>query len=234
MRRSTRVAGCAPRGVHYPSGVRIRRTDATADAPDSPPEATDAEATDASDAHRSAAGTTPRKGRPTPTRAEAEARNRQPLVVNDRKAAKKRARAERNKAFARQQEAMRTGDDRYLPPRDKGPVRRAARDYVDSRFLPSQIFLPGAFVIMLGMLVVGQFFPGSEGVIVLAMYLLLVLSIITSVFAVFMMKRRLLREYGDRYTKGTVWYAFIRSMYPRFLRQPKPQVRIGGEPVVPK
>ncbi|MGC5627095.1 DUF3043 domain-containing protein [Georgenia sp. Z1344] len=208
--------------------MRIRRTDASPAAPEddgAAPEVVD---------ERPAAGTTPRKGRPTPTKAEAAARNRQPLVVNDRKAARQRAKAERNKAFALQQEAMRTGDERYLPARDRGPARRAARDWIDAKFLPSQIFLPGAFVIMLGMLIVGQFFPGYEGVIVMSMYVLLVLSIVTSVIAVFLMKRRLVAEHGARYQKGTVWYAFIRSMYPRFLRQPKPQVRIGGEPVRPK
>lgn len=177
---------------------------------------------------------TPRKGRPTPTKAEAAARNRQPLVVTDRRAAKRRAREERNKAYALQQQAMRTGDDRYLPPRDRGPVRRAARDWVDARFLPSQVFLPGAFVIMLGMLIVGRFFPGFEGYIVLAMYILLIVSILVSVIAVHLMKRSLVAEFGDRYVNGTIWYAFMRAMYPRFLRQPRPQVATGGGPVKPK
>ncbi|MGC5616321.1 DUF3043 domain-containing protein [Georgenia sp. Z1491] len=209
--------------------MRVRRTDASPEAPEHSEGADDLAADE-----RSAPGATPRKGRPTPTKAEAAARNRQPLVVNDRKAARKRAKEQRNKNFALQQQAMRTGDERYLPARDRGPVRRAARDWIDSRFLPSQIFLPGAFVIMLAMLVVGQFLPGYEAAIVMAMYLLLVLSIITSVIAVLILKRRLVAEHGDRYVKGTVWYAFIRSMYPRFLRQPKPQVRIGGGPVQPR
>ena len=38
--------------------------------------------------------------------------------------------------------AMRTGDDRYLPERDRGPVKRFIRDYVDSRFQFIQILLP--------------------------------------------------------------------------------------------
>ena len=29
---------------------------------------------------------------------------------------------------------MKTGDERYFLPRDKGPVRRFIRDFVDSRF----------------------------------------------------------------------------------------------------
>ena len=36
--------------------------------------------------------------------------------------------------MAKQREALANGDERYLPARDKGPVRRFVRDYVDSRF----------------------------------------------------------------------------------------------------
>src|SRR5262245_47732826 len=75
------------------------------------------------------------KGRPTPSRKEAEAARKAGFKKprNRREAAeqrRQRARAERVKT----QEAMRTGDDRYLPPQDKGPVRRFARDYVDARY----------------------------------------------------------------------------------------------------
>lgn len=43
--------------------------------------------------------------------------------------------------MARQREAMASGDERYLPVRDKGPVRRFARDYVDSRWCVAEFFL---------------------------------------------------------------------------------------------
>src|SRR6266508_5853131 len=74
------------------------------------------------------------KGRPTPTRKEAEAarkaayrkpRNRREATQLQRE----RSRAER----VRVHEAMKSGDDRYLPAPDKGQVRRLARDYVDAR-----------------------------------------------------------------------------------------------------
>jgi len=73
-----------------------------------------------------------RKGRPTPKRREAEQARRRPLVPDgrgDRKALKAQAKVRREREY----QAMITGDDRNLPPRDKGPVRRWVRDYVDAR-----------------------------------------------------------------------------------------------------
>ena len=42
---------------------------------------------------------------------------------------------------------MRTGDERYLPARDKGPVRRFIRDYVDSRFSFIELMIPLLMVV---------------------------------------------------------------------------------------
>ena len=66
----------------------------------------------------------------------------------DRKEAAKRQRDARRADMARQREALASGDERYLPARDKGPVRRFARDYVDSRFCVAEFFLPLAVVIL--------------------------------------------------------------------------------------
>ncbi len=43
---------------------------------------------------------------------------------------------------------MKTGDERYLPPRDKGPVRRFIRDFVDSRFSFIELMVPLLVVTM--------------------------------------------------------------------------------------
>ena len=48
----------------------------------------------------------------------------------------------------RQRQALASGDERYLPARDKGPVRRFARDFVDSRFNIAEYFLPMAVIIL--------------------------------------------------------------------------------------
>ena len=85
------------------------------------------------------------KGRPTPTRKEAEAaareRARAPM---DKKAAQKLLRERRAESNAKMREGMRTGDERYLPARDQGPVKRFIRDYVDARLSIAEFLLPAA------------------------------------------------------------------------------------------
>ena len=67
---------------------------------------------------------TPKKGRPTPSRKEQVAARRRPIVGADRGAAKTADREAAAELRARQREAMRTGDEKYLPIVDKGPQRR--------------------------------------------------------------------------------------------------------------
>ena len=88
----------------------------------------------------------PGKGRPTPTRKEAEAANKRPLVVDDRRSAAKRDRSQVKAQRDLEYQAMLSGDDRHMPARDRGPVKRFARDYVDSRLNIGSYFLPVALV----------------------------------------------------------------------------------------
>jgi len=89
------------------------------------------------------------KGRPTPKRRDQQAKNLHPVVPKDRKAAKREARAARDEAWKRQSEAMVTGDEKYLPSREKGPVKRYIRDYVDARFSLGEFFMPLIFVLLI-------------------------------------------------------------------------------------
>src|SRR5690606_37352716 len=74
------------------------------------------------------------KGRPTPKRSVAQSQRRSVANTSmSRKDAAKRQREERRAALERQRQALATGDERYLPARDKGPVRRFARDFVEDR-----------------------------------------------------------------------------------------------------
>ena len=43
---------------------------------------------------------------------------------------------------------MKAGDERYYLPRDKGPVRRFIRDFVDSRFSFIELMIPLLVVTM--------------------------------------------------------------------------------------
>ncbi|MDT3398811.1 DUF3043 domain-containing protein [Streptomyces sp. B1866] len=168
------------------------------------------------------------KGRPTPKRSEA--RNPRRTVANtpaDRKDAAKRRRETRRTALTRQREALATGDERYLPPRDKGPVRRFARDYVDSRFVVAEFFLPLAVVI----LVLSLFRAGPLQSYVLLLWMAVIfLIVVNSAVIAVRLKRELRRRFPDENLRGAVPYALMRTLQMRRLRLPKPQVGRGERP----
>ena len=112
-----------------------------------------------------------RKGRPTPKRKEAEAANKRPLVPVDRKSAAKAAREAQRERREREYKAMQTGDERYLPARDRGPVRRYVRDYVDARYSLGEFFLPIAAVCLVIQLSFAQVNASVSLIALFALYL---------------------------------------------------------------
>ena len=177
------------------------------------------------------------KGRPTRTRREAEAARRRPLVPNDRKEAKRIAKEKRSEAWARQQEALKTGDERYLPLRDKGVVRRYARNWVDARWSFSEWLLPVMVLFLVGMVVLSlvPFAPVAQGVTVWVLtflfYGLLILSLIEAIVVWVRMKKRIKVLYpNEEIPKGTWFYVYSRMLMPPKWRTPKPQVSRGEFP----
>ncbi|WP_317453941.1 DUF3043 domain-containing protein [Streptomyces sp. TRM68416] len=168
------------------------------------------------------------KGRPTPKRSVAQSQRRS--VANTpmtRKEAAKRQREERRQALARQREALASGDERYLPARDKGPVRRFARDFVDSRFNIAEFFLPMAILILvLSMVRVAEL----QSLALLMWLVVIVLIVLDSVLSGFRLKKRLNERFPDDRKRGAVAYALMRSLQMRRLRLPKPQVKRGERP----
>ena len=168
------------------------------------------------------------KGRPTPKRSEAQTQRRS--VANTpttRKEASKRQRDDRRSAMERQRAALASGDERYLPARDKGPVRKFARDFVDSRFCIAEFFLPLAVVI----LVLSMVRVGSLQNIALLLWLVVILMIVVdSVGIAIRLKKQLATRYPDLPKKGAVAYALMRTLQMRRLRLPKPQVKRGERP----
>ncbi|MFE8014867.1 DUF3043 domain-containing protein [Streptomyces antibioticus] len=168
------------------------------------------------------------KGRPTPKRSEAQSQRRS--VANTpmtRKEAAKRQRDERRAQMDRQRQALAGGDERYLPVRDKGPVRKFARDYIDSRFNVAEFFLPMAVVI----LVLSMVRVGSLQTIALLLWLVvIVLIVLDSILTGFRLRKRLTERFPDDNRRGAVAYALMRSLQMRRLRLPKPQVKRGERP----
>jgi hypothetical protein len=167
------------------------------------------------------------KGRPTPTRKEAEEARKQRLTSSrDRKgaAALRRQRATEQRLKVRQ--AMETGDERYLPTRDRGPVKKLIRDYVDSRHTTGEYLLVVFFVFLLLSWTV-------RGLAAVSPYVFLVILIAMAVDSIRLVrgvKARIRDRFGDDQTKGVTMYTCMRAWQMRRLRLPKPQVK-HGDPV---
>ncbi|MEU4347330.1 DUF3043 domain-containing protein [Streptomyces sp. NPDC023838] len=168
------------------------------------------------------------KGRPTPKRSEAQTqRRRASTVPSDRKEAAKRSREVRRIELAKQREALANGDQRYLPARDRGPVRKFVRDYVDSRFCVAEFFLPLAVIILvLSMVRIGSL----QNIALLLWLVVIVLIVLDSIGLAFRLKKQLKERFADEPTKGAVAYGLMRTLQMRRLRLPKPQVKRGERP----
>jgi hypothetical protein len=165
------------------------------------------------------------KGRPTPSRREAEAAARaRAKGTGDKKAAAKLLRERRAEQNAKMREGMRTGDERYLPARDQGKVRRFLRDRVDSRLCAAEFLLPLLVLIMV---------LSYSGSVTLQRYgqslwlVTIVLVTADTMLLVYRIKKDLRQRFPDESHKGATFYAILRAMQLRFLRMPKPQVKLG-------
>ncbi|MER6465166.1 DUF3043 domain-containing protein [Streptomyces sp. NPDC001288] len=168
------------------------------------------------------------KGRPTPKRSEAQTQRRSVASTpTNRKDAAKRQREDRRAAMERQRQALATGDERYLPARDKGPVRKFARDWVDSRFNVAEFFLPLA-VIILVMSVVNN--AAIKNIALLLWLVVIVLIVLDAAVSGIRLRKRLTERFPDQNRKGAVAYGLMRSLQMRRLRLPKPQVKRGERP----
>jgi hypothetical protein len=168
------------------------------------------------------------KGRPTPKRNEAQSqRRRASTTPTDRKSAMKQQREARRTDMARQRAALASGDERFLPARDKGPVRRYVRDYVDSRFCMAEFFLPLAVVILvLSMVRVGPL----QNIALLLWLGVIVLIVVDSIGVWLRLKKQLATRFPDTPKRGAVAYGLMRTLQMRRLRLPKPQVKRGQRP----
>jgi hypothetical protein len=177
------------------------------------------------------------KGRPTPKRRDAERRRRGPAPPPPRtqREAVKLARAnrpdkaERRRAAAERRERMESGDDRYLPPRDRGPVKAYVRDVVDSRRHVIGLFMPLAGVVFLSIVV-----PVREVQTYISIFAMAVMAamIVEGVLLGRQITANARARFPNEEIKGfsTGWYAFTRASQPRKLRVPKPRVERGANP----
>ncbi len=167
------------------------------------------------------------KGRPTPTRKEAQAAAKaRAKVPRTRKEIAALQRSARVESSQKVREAMKTGDERYFMARDKGPVRRFIRDYVDARFSIVELMIPLLIVTML----LG--YSGSDNLRSMGNTLLfgtLLLVVVDMLLLRRRLRKELARRFPDESLKGTTYYTISRAMQMKFMRMPKARVKIGQE-----
>ena len=169
------------------------------------------------------------KNRPTPKRKEQEAANRRPLVVTDRKAARSIDRDKRREAQLKQRAAMATGDDAHLPARDKGPVRRYIRDYVDARWNLGEFMLP-VMIVVLALSFVR--IPAVFAAVSIGVYGLLLAAAVDGFLMWRRLKAKLIAKFGeDKVGRGLAMYAVMRTLQFRRSRMPKALAKRGEYPV---
>lgn len=125
-------------------------------------------------------------------------------------------------------QAMETGEERYLPVRDRGPQKRWARDYVDARHGI------GEWLLILVLIFLFASFLLTDETRALTSYLLfiLMLAVFVELFWVGRKVRQGLEaKFGPgNVEKGTRFYAAMRTLQMRRLRLPKPMVNRGEFP----
>lgn len=178
-----------------------------------------------------------KKGRPTPRRSQAASAHSRPLIPADRKAAKAEARRKRDEAYRREQEALITGDERHLPLRDKGRVRRFVRDWVDARWSFAEFVLPVMLLFLIGMFALSlvridttitQYLVLGLTVV---MYGLFGLSVIEGIWVWQRLKKKIAELLpGEEIPRGTWYYCYGRMIMARRWRSPRPQNKRGEYP----
>ncbi|WP_230205944.1 DUF3043 domain-containing protein [Actinomyces urinae] len=178
------------------------------------------------------------KGRPTRSRKEAEAANRRPMIPKDRREAKRRRRERENALWERQQRAMETGDERYMPARDKGRIRRFTRDYVDARWTLAEFVLPMMLVLiiaMFSMIFLARLTTPETAALVVQVvtyltYGMLIFSVFESILINMQIKKITAQKWPNEPWVRNWFYTFSRMIMLRRWRQPRPQVKRGEHP----
>jgi hypothetical protein len=171
------------------------------------------------------------KGRPTPKRRDAEARRRGPVAPPPRtqREALRRVRGskdERRTDRAERRERMMAGDQKYLLPRDRGPVRAYVRDLVDSRRQLMGLFMPLAALVLLTLFIPSPAMQSAVSVLTLAMFAVI---LVETIFLGRYVNKMVRQKFPDAKDGGVglTFYAFSRATMLRRMRSPRPRVGYG-------
>jgi hypothetical protein len=166
------------------------------------------------------------KGRPTPSRKEAEAARKTTIrAKGGTKEGKKASREADRSERARQRQGMLAGDPRFLPARDQGPVRAFVRDFVDGRFTVAEYFIFMAVVVLLLGFINN---PSIQQLVSVGFFLMAALIVVDTSILIIQLSistKKAFPEKSDR--RGIILYALMRTLQYRRLRMPKPRVQRG-------
>ncbi len=167
------------------------------------------------------------KGRPTPKRRDVEKRRRQPITAPaNRREAYKRLREKQAAERARIRAGMARGEEEHLLKRDRGPVRRLARDYVDARRTVGSYLMYAMFaIVLLSMLPI----PIARLLVLFAPPVLLLVVFAEGIMLSRGIKKLAAERFPNEDRSGVGMYAAMRAMQIRRLRIPNPKVNIGDK-----
>ena len=169
------------------------------------------------------------KGRPTPKRSVAEKRRAPIAAPTNRRDAAKLARQQRAVGRNEARKNLVAGNEAALPSRDRGPVRRYVRDWVDGKRNLAEFLLPGIIIFYFPTLLTKG---ATRTAFSYALTIVVVVMAIELTVLVTLLKRAVNREFpqGGPGRKGAVKYGAMRLAAIRMFRLPKPAVQRGQEP----
>jgi hypothetical protein len=187
-----------------------------------------------------AATLTPKKGRPTPKRRDAENKRRGPIGPpprTQREASKRNAVSKEQRKVLRDERrrGQASGDPRHMLPKDKGPVRKFIRDEVDTHRQLVGLFMPIVVVLLVATFALSSN-PNTQ---IYASPILLALLVVMLVEG-FFIGRRVIKKVRAEFPEAPDrsfsigWYAVQRAMTIRKLRLPKPNLKPGDVAVADK
>jgi hypothetical protein len=173
------------------------------------------------------------KGRPTPKRRDTTPQRGPMKAPKTRKEAvqwqRQQGRAGGRGALPNKQlsalerrEALKRGDASVLPKRDRGPLRKLARDYVDSRRMISNFLL-----ILFPLMVVGFFLPVLNIAVIGLLFVIVIEWYLAGRRIRTLAATRLDEVREGPWSLG--FYAGSRAYMPRRWRMPGPQVGVGDK-----
>ena len=168
------------------------------------------------------------KGRPTPKRSEAERNRRQPITGSRAPATprtpedKAKARTDRSRRY----EAMKKGETWALNPRDRGPARALARDYIDSKRRISEYYMYILIVLLAGVFIRSKTAQTYVSPLVLV---LVVIIMVDSQLIRYRLRKLVSERLPGESARGLTLYATMRALQIRRFRVPAPRVRPGDK-----